>query len=311
MSRSSTISSKKQDQVRFSQDRVTTVEKFYGLFCDTLGSVIRKSARLRDKGDLFAQHLKAYAEIEQINTSTKLNLVTFAQNFSAVQDYRNAEVQRLEEKVLKPLILYGKICKNIKGSVRKSQNATKREDKQLEKLEKLQQKVPQANSADIAKAQLDLQKIRQDGGNSKEQLISEMDKFEKDKLTDLKSILSEYVKIEMMFHARALKYLSECYQAAQRIDTDADMDLFRARLLDVTGLTPNQTMTSIPSLGQSQTPYGFNYALFSTSTSQPTYLPQRPGVQGVDDEEDEDDDDDDDDDDDFDVTDDDDDDLDS
>uniref|UniRef100_A0A2C9LRQ6 Uncharacterized protein n=1 Tax=Biomphalaria glabrata TaxID=6526 RepID=A0A2C9LRQ6_BIOGL len=130
-------------------------------------------------------------------------------------------------------------------------------------------------------AQLDLQKIRQDGGNSKEQLISEMDKFEKDKLTDLKSILSEYVKIEMMFHARALKYLSECYQAAQRIDTDADMDLFRARLLDVTGLTPNQTMTSIPSLGQSQTPYGFNYALFSTSTSQPTYLPQRPGVQGV------------------------------
>ena len=40
----------REGQVTFAQKRVTNVEKFYGLFCDTLGSVIRKSARLRDKG---------------------------------------------------------------------------------------------------------------------------------------------------------------------------------------------------------------------------------------------------------------------
>ncbi|KAH9509489.1 Protein fam92a [Bulinus truncatus] len=300
MSLRGTISSKKENQAKFAQDRVTTVEKYYGLFCETLGSFIRKSARLRDRGDIFAKHVKEYADLEQINTSSKINLVTFAENFSAVQDYRDAEVQRLEVKVLKPLMLYGKICKDIKTSVKKNQNASKSETKQLEKLEKLQQKVP-PNVTEVA--QQDLQKLRQERGNFQEQLIADMDKFEKEKLTNLKSILAEFVKIEMMFHARALKYLSECYQAVEKIDTDADMDLFRARLLDVTGMT--MSTLSASTMGQMQLPHNpVNYSASAYSGHQPAYtpFPQRPGVQGNvldDDEEDEDDDDD------FDVTDDD------
>ncbi|CAL1545999.1 unnamed protein product, partial [Lymnaea stagnalis] len=181
----------REDQVKFAQGRISLVEKYYGLLCDTLGSVIRKSARLRDKGDLFSQHLKEYADNQRINGSTKVNLTTFAQNFSAVQDYRHAEVQRLEEKVLKPLTRYGKICKNMKSSVRSNQNATKSEAKQLEKLEKLQQKGP-ADSPElvslISRAQADLQRMRQVSGNFQEQLLSEMDRFEKEKISDLKVV---------------------------------------------------------------------------------------------------------------------------
>ena len=42
------------------------------------------------------------------------------------------------------------------------------------------------------------------------------------------SVLTEFVQIEMMFHARALKYLSKCYEAAQRIDGEADMEVRQA-----------------------------------------------------------------------------------
>ena len=44
------IITSREGQAKFAQSRVAAVEKYYGLFCETLGSVIRKSARLRDKG---------------------------------------------------------------------------------------------------------------------------------------------------------------------------------------------------------------------------------------------------------------------
>ena len=50
------------------------------------------------------------------------------------------------------------------------------------------------------------------------------------------SVLTEFVQIEMMFHARALKMLSNCYEAAQRIDGEADMEVGRPWLDQATHL---------------------------------------------------------------------------
>ena len=43
-------------------------------------------------GDLFAHHLKEYAQAEKLNNSSTRSLTTFAENFAAVQDYRDTEV---------------------------------------------------------------------------------------------------------------------------------------------------------------------------------------------------------------------------
>ncbi|KAK3750296.1 hypothetical protein RRG08_015787 [Elysia crispata] len=142
MSEVSSTVANREGQAKFAQSRVATVEKYYGLFCETLGSVIRKSARLRDKGDLFAHHLKEYAQAEKLNNSSTTSLMTFAENFAAVQDYRDTEIKRLEAKVLKPFMKYGTVCKNMKATVKSNQNAWDRERKQLAKLEKLHQKLP-------------------------------------------------------------------------------------------------------------------------------------------------------------------------
>ncbi|XP_059157276.1 CBY1-interacting BAR domain-containing protein 1-A-like [Physella acuta] len=276
MSQLGNTMTKRDAQEKFAQSRVSTVEKYYGLLCHTLGSVIRKSARLRDKGDLFAHYLKEYTEKETLNNSTKVNLSAFAQNFSAVQDYRDAEVKRLEEKVLKPIMNYGTICKNMKSSVKGNQAAAKKESKQMEKVAKLEQKLPR-NDAEISKAYNDLQRIRQESGSYREQLMTEIDVFESRKINDLKSVLSEYVKIEMMFHARALKYLSECYQSVQRIDTEADIDSFRAELVKVSGMAQpfTQTLTSMSSPNQTS-----SSGAGATNLFQSQYVPRRSGITG-------------------------------
>ncbi|XP_076449189.1 uncharacterized protein LOC143285676 [Babylonia areolata] len=55
----------------------------------------------------------------------------------------------------------------------------------------------------------------------------EVDKFEREKLLDVKTVLTELVKIEMLYHAKALEFLSRCYENTQSIDVDADINAFR------------------------------------------------------------------------------------
>ncbi|GFR70979.1 protein FAM92A1 [Elysia marginata] len=204
-------------------------------------------------GDLFAHHLKEYAQAEKLNNSSTISLTAFAENFAAVQDYRDTEIKRLEEKVLKPFVKYGTVCKNMKSTVKNNQNAWERERKQLTKLEKLHQKLPASDPQVVSfccfvlklliKAMNDLQRMRQETGIYGENLISEIDQFERNKLADMKAVLNEFVQIEMMFHARALKYLSECYEAVQSIDSEVDMDQFRGALLEASGLSRSFTQT--------------------------------------------------------------------
>ncbi|GFO17202.1 protein fam92a1 [Plakobranchus ocellatus] len=286
MSEASSTVANREGQAKFAQSRVTIVEKYYGLLCDTLGSVIRKSARLRDKGDLFSHHLKEYANAEKLNRSSSTSLVRFAENFCAVQDYRDTEIKRLEAKVLKPFMKYGTVCKNMKSTVKNNQNAWDRERKQLAKLEKLHQKLP---SSDPQIASNDLQRMRQETGIYGENLISETDQFERNKIADMKAVLNEFVQIEMMFHARALKYLSECYEAVQSIDAEVDMDQFRAALLEASGLSRSFTQTGGSStLGSSFTASGTltsrrgEYSSNNSSSNQELHRPSpRPRRQGM------------------------------
>ncbi|XP_060599252.1 uncharacterized protein LOC132752877 [Ruditapes philippinarum] len=81
-----------EKQVKFCQERVAHIEKNYGAFCETLGSITRKMARMRDKGDLLAKQVVEYADKEKVSVSTTKNLKDFAHNLAAIQDYRDAEV---------------------------------------------------------------------------------------------------------------------------------------------------------------------------------------------------------------------------
>ncbi|KAB0359360.1 hypothetical protein FD754_003516, partial [Muntiacus muntjak] len=166
-------------QTRQLQD-VTNVEKHFGELCQIFAAYVRKTARLRDKADLL---------VNEIN-----GLKNFADEFAKLQDYRQAEVERLEAKVIEPLKPYGTIVKMKQDDLKATLTARNREAKQLTQLERTCQRNP-----------------------SDRHVISQ-------------TIFSEFITIEMLFHGKALEVYTAAYQNIQKIDEEKDLEIFRHSL---------------------------------------------------------------------------------
>uniref|UniRef100_A0A8C8AWA7 CBY1 interacting BAR domain containing 1 n=1 Tax=Otus sunia TaxID=257818 RepID=A0A8C8AWA7_9STRI len=130
----------RDNQTRQIQDAVSNVEKHFGELCQIFAGYVRKTARLRDKADLLVNEIYAYAATETPNL--KVGLKNFADEFSRLQDYRQAEVDRLEAKVVEPLKSYGTIVKLKRDDLKATLTAKNREAKQLTQLEKTRQRNP-------------------------------------------------------------------------------------------------------------------------------------------------------------------------
>ncbi|XP_043832733.1 protein FAM92A isoform X3 [Dromiciops gliroides] len=178
-------------QTRQLQDAVSNVEKHFGELCQIFAAYVRKTARLRDKADLLVSEINAYAATETPNL--KHGLKNFADEFAKLQDYRQAEVERLEAKVVEPLKTYGTIVK-------------------------------------MKRAETELQRATMDATRTSRHLEETIDNFEKQKIKDIKNIFSEFITIEMLFHGKALEVYTAAYQNIQKIDEDEDLEIFRSSL---------------------------------------------------------------------------------
>uniref|UniRef100_A0A8C6VSK1 CBY1 interacting BAR domain containing 1 n=1 Tax=Naja naja TaxID=35670 RepID=A0A8C6VSK1_NAJNA len=130
----------RDNQTRQIREAVSNVEKHFGELCQIFAAYVRKTARLRDKADLLVNEIHAYAATETPNL--KLGLKNFADEFSKLQDYRQAEVERLEAKVVEPLKCYGTIIKLKREDLKATLTAKNREAKQLSQLERTRQRNP-------------------------------------------------------------------------------------------------------------------------------------------------------------------------
>ncbi|NXA45412.1 FA92A protein, partial [Nothocercus julius] len=207
----------RDNQTRQIRDAVSNVEKHFGELCQIFAGYVRKTARLRDKADLLVNEIYAYAATETPNL--KVGLKNFADEFSRLQDYRQAEVERLEAKVVEPLKSYGTIVKLKRVSI-----------------------VIVANNFVFIKyrsdftfvffcqAESELQRASLDATRTTRQLEETIDNFEKQKIKDIKNIFSEFITIEMLFHGKALEIYTAAYQNIQNIDENEDLEVFRSSL---------------------------------------------------------------------------------
>ncbi|XP_053914248.1 CBY1-interacting BAR domain-containing protein 1 isoform X1 [Cuculus canorus] len=215
----------RDNQTRQIQDAVSNVEKHFGELCQIFAGYVRKTARLRDKADLLVNEIYAYAATETPNL--KVGLKNFADEFSRLQDYRQAEVDRLEAKVVEPLKTYGTIVKLKRDDLKATLTAKNREAKQLSQLEKTRQRNP---SDRHIIAESELQRASLDATRTTRQLEETIDNFEKQKIKDIKNIFSEFINIEMLFHSKALEIYTAAYQNIQNIDENEDLEVFRSSL---------------------------------------------------------------------------------
>ena len=146
-------------QTRQLQDAVTNVEKHFGELRQIFAAYLRKTARLRDKADLLVNEINVYASTE--TPHLKEGLKNFADEFAKLQDYPQAEVERLEAKVLEPLKAYGTIVKMKRDDLKATLTARNREAKQLTQLERTRQRNPSDRHV-ISQAETELQRAAMD-----------------------------------------------------------------------------------------------------------------------------------------------------
>ncbi|XP_053323676.1 CBY1-interacting BAR domain-containing protein 1 [Spea bombifrons] len=217
----------RDNQTRQIQDSVNNVEKHFGDLCQLYAGYVRKTARLRDKADLLVRAINTYADTETPNLKTGLK--NFADELARLQDYRQAEVERLEVKVVEPLKSYGAIVKLKREDLKVTLTARNREAKQMAQLEKTRQRNPSDRQI-ISQAESELQRATMDAARISRQLEETIDDFEKQKIKDLKKIFCDFVKIEMLFHGKALEVLTTAYHHVDNIDEEEDLEVFRSSL---------------------------------------------------------------------------------
>nr|XP_008106568.1 PREDICTED: protein FAM92A1 isoform X4 [Anolis carolinensis] len=194
----------RDNQTKQAREAVTNVEKHFGELCQIFAGYVRKTARLRDKADLLVNEIHAYAATETPNL--KLGLKNFANEFSKLQDYRQAE-------------------EDLKATL----TARNREAKQLSQLERTRQRNPSDRHI-ISQAESELQRASLDATRTTRHLEETIDNFEKQKIKDIKNIFSEFITIEMLFHGKALEIYTAAFQSIQNIDENEDLQVFRSSL---------------------------------------------------------------------------------
>ncbi|XP_040299195.1 CBY1-interacting BAR domain-containing protein 2 [Herpailurus yagouaroundi] len=222
----------RDSQVRVMEDTVTNAEKHLGQFCSMLAAYARKTAQVRDKADRLVKQLTDFANTE--HPETRATLRSFAEDLAKVQDYRQAEVERLETKVISPLKLYGAHIKQTRAEIKKLKQVQKNEIKQLAKLGKLRQKSP-SDRLTISQAETSVQRASADASHTTHQLGEMIEAFQKRKLTDLQKIFSDFVTIEMVLHAKAVEVYSSAFQTLENYDPERDLEDFRAKMHGLSG----------------------------------------------------------------------------
>ncbi|XP_061520387.1 CBY1-interacting BAR domain-containing protein 1 isoform X2 [Phycodurus eques] len=181
----------KDEQTKRIQESIGNVEKHFGDLCNMFGNYARKVAKLRDKADVLVRGVADYADTE--TPSLKKGVKQFAEQLAKIQDYRQAEVERLEAKVIKPLKGYSAVVQR-------------------------------------KRAESELQRATIDEARTTRQLEETIDDFEKQKIRDIKRIMCDFASVEMSFHAKALELLTLAYQSIHSVDEDDDLEVFRSSL---------------------------------------------------------------------------------
>ncbi|XP_076021966.1 CBY1-interacting BAR domain-containing protein 1 [Genypterus blacodes] len=203
------------------QEKITNVEKHFGEMCQLFAAYVRKTARLRDKGDMLVRELGLYADTETPNLRDSMK--QFTDHLSKIQDYRHAEVERLDAKVLEPLKSYRALVKRQRDDLKTTQIARVREAKQRAQLEKTRMRNP-SDRQTISKAETELHRATMDATRTTRKLEETIDEFEKLKVRDIKSIFSDFTLVEMSFHAKALEVYTLAYQSIQGLEEEEDLD---------------------------------------------------------------------------------------
>ncbi|KAK1784960.1 hypothetical protein P4O66_018392, partial [Electrophorus voltai] len=244
----------RDSQLKTMESTLSNAEKYMGQFCTLLAAYTRKTAKLRDKADTLVRKLYEFA----CTGDSEMNvcLKNFSEDLAMVQDYRQAQVERLETRVVAPLKAYGDIVKakrtelrSIKklevfggqADLKKFSTDRKREVKELQRLETMRLRNP-ADRQGIA--EVNVQKATSYAHRSTQQMEDIILDFQRHKLEDVKRIFRDFIMVEMLFHAKAVEVYTHTFKNMETMDIGKDLQVFRNRIQLSEALLENTASTA-------------------------------------------------------------------
>ncbi|KAJ8785901.1 hypothetical protein J1605_006861 [Eschrichtius robustus] len=183
-------------QVRVMEDTVTNAEKHFGQFCLLPAAYTRKTARLYDKADPLVKTLIDFADTDgEPGGAGRPEELRRGPGQSAGLPAGRGQETGLSEM----------------KCVARTRNP---------KVERLETKV--VNSLKLYGAETSVQRASVDASHTSHQL-EEM------------KIFSDFVTIEMVFHAKAVEMYSGAFQTLESYDLERDLEDFRAKMCGVYG----------------------------------------------------------------------------
>uniref|UniRef100_A0A3Q1G0N4 Family with sequence similarity 92 member A1 n=1 Tax=Acanthochromis polyacanthus TaxID=80966 RepID=A0A3Q1G0N4_9TELE len=227
-------------QVKTMEQTVLHAEKYLGEICSLLASYTRKTAKLRDTADKLVAQLFDFSRTE--DPELQVGLKNLAEDLAMVQDYRQAEIERLETRVIGPLKAYGDTVKNKRTDLKNFNTDLKRELKQLQKLEKIRLRNP-ADQQSIRQSQISRDRNWRISKSVSyiytcmlHAFILQLVKHQRlsDRLCFWQRIFTDFITVEMLFHAKALEVYTHTYHNLEEVNTEKDLEVAYARLLSTT-----------------------------------------------------------------------------
>uniref|UniRef100_A0A8C7TZI8 CBY1 interacting BAR domain containing 2 n=1 Tax=Oncorhynchus mykiss TaxID=8022 RepID=A0A8C7TZI8_ONCMY len=205
---------------------VSHAEKHLGQFCSLLASYTRKTGKLRDQADMLVRQLNDFSNTDDPELRTCLK--NLGEDMAMVQDYRQPEVrERLEIKVVTPLKAYGDIVENKRVSL----HTWKRTHCRFHTVIIRQNTDSSLTHTRIIpllfgfQAEENAQKATNNAHRSTRQLEETISDFQRQKLEDIKRIFTDFITVEMVFHAKALEVYTHTFQNLDSMDIDKDLEV--------------------------------------------------------------------------------------
>ncbi|KAG8190385.1 hypothetical protein JTE90_022028 [Oedothorax gibbosus] len=217
----------------FIKDRISVTEKHFSEISSKLAAYLKKLSQVRDSGDDLAGSVTSYASTENLNLSLRKYLMQFADILKAIQEYRDAEIQRIDVKVALEFSNYKPICKTAKSELKASFDLHAKELSMKNQLEKTRGKNP-TNWQKIAQVEKEACRIQDEATRTTLELSKRIDNFEQRKIQDVKNTFLEFMKIELVFHAKAIELYTDAYNSIKNINVDEDLKEFRSHFRSYT-----------------------------------------------------------------------------
>ncbi|XP_066143560.1 CBY1-interacting BAR domain-containing protein 1 [Euwallacea fornicatus] len=183
---------------------------------------------------------------------------------STLSDYADVRTQALELKVVGELSRYQDICKKAKDEIRDVFGAREREVQRKRQLDRVRDRNPR-NRQQILQAETELVKATAELSKTVHTIEDKTSSFERQKLHDIKSILLDFISIEMGFHAKALEVMSRAFTAIETIDEESDLKEFKKSLRPPSGTLHGRSPGPRTSIFRSTQSLGSLGVMFSTS----------------------------------------------